>query len=149
MNQLKSIDTKALIEEAKTSRDKEAYTLLEKTPSYRIGVGARVTSLDSPSFFIEIIIKLSTENDEVNLQCFEKTLCLLKALQTRGYSLIYQDHSISCETTRSINEISQEYASAKSIIKTNFNLEKVKGIWSSSKPCGTLNHNTEQSFSTT
>ena len=128
MNQKKPLDMKALAKEAKTSRDKEAFKLLENTPSYRIGVGARATSPDSLSFFIEIIIKLSTENDEVNLQCFEKTLCLLKALQTRGYSLIYQDHSISCETTRSINEISQEYESAKSIIKTNLNLEKVKGI---------------------
>ncbi len=117
MNQTKPIDTKALIEEAKTSRDKEAYKLLEKTPSYRIGVGARTDSPNPTSFFIEVIVKLSTENSEVNLPRLEKTLRLLKALQTRGYSLTYQDdNSISCETTTSIHEISQEYDAAKSII---------------------------------
>ena len=116
MNQTKPIETKALIEEAKTSRDKEAYKLLEKTPSYRIGVGAR-TELPNPTLFIEVIVKLSTENGEVNLSRLEKALRLLKALQTRGYSLTYQDgNSISCETTTSIHEISQEYDAAKSII---------------------------------
>ena len=116
MNQTKPIDTKALVEEAKASRDKEAYKLLENTPSYRIGVGARIDSPNPPSFFIEVIVKLSTENDEVNLLRLEKTLRLLKALQTRGYSLTYEDdNSISCETTTSIHEISQEYEAAKSI----------------------------------
>jgi len=80
MNQNKPLDLKALVKKAKTSRDKEAFKLLENTQSYRIGVGVRAASPDSLSFFIEIIIKLSTENDEVNLQRFEKTLCLLKAL---------------------------------------------------------------------
>jgi len=117
MNQTKPIDTKALIEEAKTSRDKEAYKLLEKTLSYRIGVGARIDSPNPPSFFIEVIVKFSTEDSEVNLPRLEKTLRLLKALQTRGYSLTYQDgNSISCETTTSINLISQEYDATKSII---------------------------------
>ena len=120
MNQTKPIDTKALIEEAKTSRDKEAYKLLEKTPSYRIGVGAR-TELPNPTLFIEVIVKLSTENGEVNLSRLKKTLRLLKALQTRGYSLTYQDgNSISCETTTSIHEISQECDVAESIIKRAF-----------------------------
>jgi hypothetical protein len=117
MNQTKPIDTKALIEEAKISRDREAYKLLEKTLSYRIGVGARIDSLNPPSFFIEAIVKFSTENSEVNLPDLEKTLRLLKALQTRGYFLTYQDdNSISCELTTSINQISQEYYAAKLII---------------------------------
>jgi hypothetical protein len=117
MNYSKSIDAKALIEEAKISKDKEAYKQLEKTTSYRIGVGARFESSNPPSFFIEVIVKLSTENGEVNPPCLEKTLLLLEALQTRGYSLTYQDdNSISCETTTSIHEISQEYEAAKSII---------------------------------
>lgn len=127
MNQIKQIDTKALIEEAKTSRDKEAYKLLEKAQLYRIGVGARTNSSNSPSFFIEVIVKLSTENGEVNLSRLDKILRLLKALQTRGYSLTYQDdNSISCETTTSIHEISQEYEAAKSII--NRRSRKVRAL---------------------
>jgi hypothetical protein len=124
MDQTKLVDTKALMEEAKTSRDKEAYKLLEKTPSYRIGVGARTDSPDPASFFIEVIVKLSTESGEVNLPRLEKTLRLLKALHARGYSLTYQDDtSISCETPASIHEIPREIAAAKSIISTG---EKIK-----------------------
>jgi hypothetical protein len=64
-----------------------------------------------------VIVKLSTENGEVNLPRLEKILRLLKALQTRGYSLTYQDdNTISCETTISIHELSQEYEAAKSMI---------------------------------
>ena len=121
MNQTKRIYTKALIEEAKISRDKEAYKMLEKTPSYRIGVGARVDSPNPTSFFIEVIVKLSTEHDEVNLPRLEKTLRLLEALQKRGYSLTYQgDKSISCETTTSLCEIFQEYTATKSLLKVHF-----------------------------
>jgi hypothetical protein len=117
VNQTKPVDTKALMEEAKTSRDKEAYKLLEKSPLYRIGVGARTDSPNPPSFFTEVIVKLSTENGEVNLPRLEKTLHLLKALQKRGYSLTYQDdNSISCEKTTSVHEISQESEVARAII---------------------------------
>ena len=117
MNQTKPIDTKTLMEKAKASRDKEAYKPLEKTSSYRIGVGARIDSPNPPSFFLEVIMKLSTKNGEVNLPNLEKTLHSLKKLKKRGYSLTYQDdNSISCEKTTSLHEISQEYETAKSII---------------------------------
>jgi len=118
LNQTKPIDTKVLIEKAKTSKDKEAYKLLEKTTSYRIGVGARVDKPDLSSFFIEIVFNLSTENGEVNLLRLEKTLRLLKTLKAKGYSLTYQgDNSISCETTTSIDELSHEYVAAKAMVK--------------------------------
>jgi hypothetical protein len=108
---------KALAKEAKTSRDKEAFKLLENTPSYRIGVGARAEAPAPPSFFIEVIVKLSTENSEVNLLSLEKILLSLKALQVEGYIMTYQDdNNISCEKAVSILEIPQEYIRAKTII---------------------------------
>jgi hypothetical protein len=117
MNQTKLVDTKALMEAAKDSRDKEAYKLLEKSPLYRIGVGARTNSPNLPSFFIEVIVRLSTENGEVSLPRLQKTLHMLKELQKRGYSLTYQDdNSISCEIATSIHEISQECETAKSLV---------------------------------
>jgi hypothetical protein len=120
MDQTKPIDTKALIEEAKNSKDKEAYKLLDKTQSYRIGVGARVNSPNPPSFFIEGIIKLSTENSKVNLPRLKRTLISLQALQNEGYTLTYQDdNTISAEKTIQIHEILQEHATAKSIINND------------------------------
>jgi hypothetical protein len=117
MNQTKPINTKVLIEAAQNSKDKEAYKLLEKTQSYRIGVGARIDSPATPSFFIEVIIKLSTENGRVDLLRLKKSLFSLEALQNRGYTLTYQDdNSISCEKKVAVHEIFQEHAAAKSII---------------------------------
>ena len=117
MGQTEQIDTRALTEKAENSEDKEAYKLLDKTQSYRIGVGAMVNSLTLPSFFIEVIIKLSTENGKVNLPRLKRILISLKALQNKGYTLTYQDNnSVSCEKTIFINEILQEHAAAKSIM---------------------------------
>jgi hypothetical protein len=117
MNQTKPIDTKALMEEAKTSKDKEAYKLLEKTQSHRIGIGARTNPPHPTTFFIEVIVKLSPERDEVNLPSLERTLHMLEVLQKLGYSLTYQDdNSISCEKTMSNLKIYQEYTKAKSIV---------------------------------
>jgi hypothetical protein len=117
MAQEKLIDTKVLIEEARALRDKEAYQLLENTQSVRIGVGARCSSSITPSFFVEVIVKLSTENTEVDLKKLEKVLRLLEALQKKGYILTYQDDvSISCETTTEINQVNNEYSSARALI---------------------------------
>jgi hypothetical protein len=117
MSQTKPVNTKALIEEAKTNKYKEAYNLLEKTQIYRIGVGARGNSPSPPSFFIEVIIKLSTESGNVNLQHLKKILTSLEAMQKEGYSLTYQDdNSISCEKTISADKILQEHDAAKTIL---------------------------------
>ena len=117
MNQTKPINTKVLIEEAQNSKDKEAYKLLEKTQSHRIGVGARVDSPAPLSFFIEVIIKLSTENTKVDLPRLKKILISLEALQKKGYTLTYQDdNSISCEKKATVHKISQEYARAQQIV---------------------------------
>jgi len=117
MSQTEQIDTEALIENAKNSADKEAYKLLDKTRSYRIGIGARVNSPTPPAFFIEVVITLSTEKGKVNLPRLKRMLISLKTLQSEGYTLTYQDNnSISYEKTILINEILQQHAAAKSMI---------------------------------
>jgi hypothetical protein len=105
------------MKEAKNSKDKEAYKLLEKNQVYRIGVGARVDSPAPSTFFIEVIIKLSTENAEVDLLHLKGILTSLEELQKKGYALTFQDdNSISCEKTVPIHEISQEHTAVKLII---------------------------------
>ena len=83
MNQTNTVDTKALMEEAKASKDKEAYKLLENTSSYRIGAGARIDSPNPSTFFIELLVKLSTENDEVNLPRLVKNLTYAKSAKKK------------------------------------------------------------------
>ena len=95
----KPIDTAALAEKAQNSKEKEAYIQLEKTPAYRIGVGARANHQPPLSFFLEVVIALSGQGGEVDLQLMENVLQCLKALKARGYTLTYEDgNSISCES---------------------------------------------------
>lgn len=120
MGQTKLIDANTLTEKAENSQDREAYKLLDKNRFYRIGVGARINSPTQPSFFIELIIKLSTGNGKVNIHHLKRMLILLEALQNAGYTLTYQDdNSISCEKTILTHEILQELGTAKSIINNN------------------------------
>jgi hypothetical protein len=112
------MDTDALVKEAKSSEHKEAYRLLERDHTFRIGVGARVDSSAAPSFFIEIIISLCPNSSEVDIQNLEKILLFLKAFQARGYSLIYQDGKcISCERSLSAKSLHTEYETIKSLIE--------------------------------
>jgi hypothetical protein len=102
------IDTKALAVEAAASQNKEAYHLLEKTRSYRVGVGARANE-PAPSFFVEAVINLSSENGEADLTRLENILTCLKSLKSRGYSLTHDDgNCISCERT-AIQDPNEEY----------------------------------------
>jgi hypothetical protein len=114
----KPIDADALIKEARTSEHKEAYKLLERNHTFRIGVGARVDLSDAPSFFIEIIISLCSNSSEVDLQNLEKILLCLRALQAREYSMVYQDgNCISCERSLSAQSLPAEYEAIKSLVE--------------------------------
>lgn len=118
MTQKNSIIADELLEIAKKSTDKESYQVMHKTQLYRIGVGARVTSPDA-SFFIEVIINLSDETKKVDLTKLENTTRFLRILQTRKYTLNYEDENcIQCETTKSSKDLNEEYLSIKKLLKT-------------------------------
>ena len=113
----RQIESKSLEDNAKTACHKETYKLVEKTSTYRIGVGARAPSTEVSSFFVEIIISLSSKAGKVNLLQLEKTLACLKSLQEQGYTLTFEDSTcISCEKKLAQN-LNDEYAKVKSFLK--------------------------------
>ncbi len=115
-----TINSSALAKEARVSKNKETYQLIEKNQIYRIGVGARTDSTDTPSFFIEILISLSAGSGKVDLSHLEKALTCLKTLQSKGYLLAYEDgNSVSCEKKR-LQDLNEEYLAVKSILQTGF-----------------------------
>lgn len=121
MKEYKPIDANELIREAEKSHHKEAYTLLDRNLTFRIGVGARADSSNAPTFFMEIIISLCPNSAEADLQNLEKTLEILKALRARKYSLIFQDDNrISCEKTLPKQSIPKEYEAVKSLMTRSF-----------------------------
>ena len=119
MTKPKPIDTKNMAEEARTSKLKETYRLLEKNQTYRIGVGARANLPETSSFFVEVVLNLAAENGEVDVARLEKILAFLKAIKARGYSLTFEDgNCISCETTAAVENPSEEYFALKTMMKT-------------------------------
>ncbi|MCW4017582.1 MAG: hypothetical protein NWF00_02680 [Candidatus Bathyarchaeota archaeon] len=115
-----TINSNALAKEAKVSKNKETYKLIEKNQIYRIGVGARADSTDAPSFFIEVLVSLSAGSGEVDLSYLKKALTCLKTLQSKGYLLAFEDGNIvSCEKKR-LHDLNEEYLAVKSLLKTAF-----------------------------
>jgi predicted Zn-ribbon and HTH transcriptional regulator len=113
------IDIAALAKQAQVSEEKEAYIQLDKTQSYRIGMGARANPPAMPSFFVEVILNLSTKNRNVDLQRLENILACLKTLKARGYTLICEDSNcISCETAFDIQNSNREYQAIKAVMQT-------------------------------
>jgi hypothetical protein len=121
LKERKPLDVKALLEQAKTSEHKEACRILERSHNYRIGAGARLTSPDQMSFYIEILVYLCTDSSQVDLEILEKSVACLKELQRRNYSLDCQDSNcISCEVIVPPQNLAVEYETAKSIMNAIF-----------------------------
>jgi hypothetical protein len=119
------IDTEKLLKEAKTAEHKEAYMIVERNETFRVGVGARANSLEEPPFFIEVNIRLSEETGEVNLLKLSRALKCLKSLQAKGYSLTYQDGTcISCEKAKDIQNLTEEYNEVISLLKNSLDNPK-------------------------
>ena len=95
--------------------------IVERNEIFRVGVGAKAKALEDSTFFVEVNLKLSPESGEVDMLRLEKTLQCLRTLQTRGYTLTCQDDTcISCEKTRDVQNVTKEYTTVTSLLKTKF-----------------------------
>ena len=117
----KTIDTNTLIAEAASSEHKEAYKILDRNADYRIGVGARTAPPNHPSFFVEILIYLSRDDNKADLRILERSLACLKELQARNFKTVFQDDNcISCEAQVSGEKLESEYELTKSLVQSIF-----------------------------
>ena len=91
------IDPRSLEDSASTSETGEYFQELEKGTTFRVGVGARVSSSERPSLFIEVIVN-PCPGPDVDLSLMDKNLSVLRELETRGYTMRCEDDgSIVCE----------------------------------------------------
>ena len=117
----KTIDTNTLIAEAASSEHKEAYKTLDRNLNYRIGVGARTAPPNPPSFFVEILIYLSRDDNKVDVRILEKSIACFKELQARNFKTVFQDDNcISCEAQVSGEKLESEYQLIKSLVQSIF-----------------------------
>lgn len=110
------LNPETLVEEAEASGHREACKILERNPSYRIGVGVRIEASGNHSFFIEILVYLYPASGSLDLKTLGKCVALLKELDERGYFLACQDGGcVSCEKTVPAEKLAEEYAAVKSL----------------------------------
>ena len=115
------VDATALLEEAETSENQEAYRTLERHMNCRIGVGVRLTPPKSPSFFVEVIIYLCPSFEIADLDVLEKSLACLKKLKVKQYTAICQDSNcISCEAAVTGRNLAKEYREIQALMKASF-----------------------------
>ena len=120
MKEKKLLEAATLWKEAAASEHQESYQTLEKTPNYRIGVGARLTHPNLPSFFVEVLIYLCPNHSNAYLTTLENSLTCLKELKAGKYALTCQDNCVSCETTLPAHKLSEEYGKVEAIMKASF-----------------------------
>lgn len=110
-----TIDVEALEEDARSSEYRESYRVLERFGSYRIGVGARLSSSGQATFFVEVVVSFCHDSTGIDLMLLEKNLMFLKELQALGYSLSCQeDNNVSCEMVASSNSLASDYRMVRS-----------------------------------
>ena len=121
MKETTRIDTKILKAEAETSEHGESYRVLERSPNYRIGVGARLNPSGQVLCFLEVVVHLCPRTPEVDTGLLEKGVTLLKELEARKYSLSCEDNGgISCEIDVAHENLDDEYEAVKRIVKRSF-----------------------------
>jgi hypothetical protein len=121
MKQNTPLNAAALLEEAIASEHHEAYQTSWRTVNYRIGIGVRLTPLNPPSFFVEILIYLAPDNGKVDLRVLEKSVSALRELQERGFRALFQeDNCLSCEAQVPAKRLTAEYELDKALMKNIF-----------------------------
>lgn len=108
------LNPEKLVMEARASEHHEAYKILERNQSYRIGVGVRIKASGNYSFFLEILVYLCPASGNLDLEILDRCMAYLKELDKRGYFLACQDgECISCEKTVPAERLVEEYAAVK------------------------------------
>jgi hypothetical protein len=119
MKQTRTVNTSDLLKQAKAAQHKEAYQIMNKAVNYRIGIGSRLplSSSQTPTFFIEIIINLCPACNKVDLGFLEKALICLKGLEKDGYILTCQEGCISCEKLVPEQSLQAEFETVNALME--------------------------------
>ncbi|MFW6304613.1 MAG: hypothetical protein ACOC1V_02420 [Candidatus Saliniplasma sp.] len=104
------VDTSKLIEKAKGDDLKESYEVILKKKDYRIGVGARVDESQENTFFIEVVVPISSGEGELNMDRMKRRVDLLEKFEEYDYRMkCEKDNSVVCEKNVSEEGIEKEY----------------------------------------
>lgn len=116
-----SIDPIEMLNRAKDSEYKEAYHTFGKTVNYRIGCSVRVCRPGPPHFFVEILLYLARNDDQIDFTHLTQTVSALKNLQARHYLMVFQDgNCISCEKKVLAERLQKECETDAALMKKTY-----------------------------
>lgn len=92
------INIEKMKEKAKASDYSEAYHIIEQNCDFRIGTGVRMKEAEDTDIFMEVVILLCDDGDDVELDLLRGKIDVIEKLTYSGYEAkCDDDNSITCE----------------------------------------------------
>jgi len=116
------INIESMKEKAKASDYNETYHIIEQNGDFRIGTGVRMKEPEESDFFIEVVIILCDDGEDVDLSILKDKIDVIDELMDSGYEAkCDDDNSITCEKKIKGSNFEDEFLGLKKILK---NLDK-------------------------
>ena len=119
------INIEKMKEKARASDHSETYHIIEQNCDFRIGTGVRMKETKDTDIFIEVVIILCDDGDEVDLKLLREKIDVIDELESSGYlAKCDDDNSITCEKTIKGLEFEDEFLKLKDILMDIYEMEE-------------------------
>ena len=106
------IDLEKLAEEARSSDDREGYTVVARGDRFKIGLVARIEESDRINYSLELLVRMMEDNCEVDPSRIKHVMGIADRLTKRGYCLTSEEGGwifAECSVTSVMIEDESEY----------------------------------------
>ncbi len=111
------INIEKMKEKAKESDYSESYHIIEQNCDFRIGTGVRVKESKDSDIFMEVVIILCEDGDELDLRLLKDKIEIIDELRKNGYEAkCDDDNSITCEKTIEGLDFDEEFMKLKDVL---------------------------------
>lgn len=111
------LDFDALVSQARSSEDREAYHAVASRGHIRIGLVVRAAPDASISFRIEVALQILAKDTQPKVADLERFSKILDSLARRGYSLDHHDGCwVSCEREVTVDCVENECRAISAIV---------------------------------
>ena len=92
------VDAVSLVRSARTSKGGEAFHVVVRRRSYKVGIGARSMHAGGVSHFIEVFLNTPHHGEGIDISSMADDLEFLKTLSAMGFDCSHEeDGSVTCE----------------------------------------------------
>ena len=114
--EIKTIDAKELIEDARKSCGRESYRILHKDSAIRVGTGARLVEGEVPHLFIDVSIKFCPGNTWLSTSYPERAMALIRELESINYKVDCSEGHLNCEKSVRPENLNKELEAVRHLL---------------------------------